>query len=232
MADPRRKNNGVPTRTDQSRKTRILAGAAVGLILALWWGLRPSHYSRVTNLDSRGSSVIAFCDSMTAGYGASAGEDYPSRLTAMTGVPVVNAGRSGDTTESALARIENDVLAGTPRIVIVGLGGNDFLGGMAMQSTEANLRTIVRRIQGAGAMVVLLGFRFPSLTANYEEMYERVASEEGCLLVDRTLKGILTDPALRSDQIHPNAGGYDLMAQRMTKPLRELISQADAKRAL
>ena len=82
------------------------------LILALWWGCGPSPYSRVTNLESRGSSVIAFGDSLTAGYGASAGEDYPSRLTAMSGVPVVNAGRSGDTTESALARIENDVLTG------------------------------------------------------------------------------------------------------------------------
>ena len=63
-------------------------------------------------------------------------------------------------------------------MVIVGLGGNDFLGGMPMQSTEANLRTIVRRIQGTGAMVVLLGFRFPSLTANYEEMYQRVATRK------------------------------------------------------
>jgi lysophospholipase L1-like esterase len=207
-----------------------VAGAAAVLILAVWV-LWPSPYSRVKNLESRGSSVIAFGDSLTAGYGASAGEDYPSRLSAMSGVPVVNAGKSGDTTESALARIENDVLTGNPRIVIVGLGGNDFLNGMAIQSTEANLRTIVRKIQGTGAMAILLGFRFPGLTANYEDMYERVASEEGCLLVDGTLKGILTDPALRSDQIHPNARGYDLMAQRMTAPLLELLRTADAKRA-
>jgi hypothetical protein len=134
-------------RNERSRTIPIVAGAAVLLILAVW-ALRPSPYSRVTNLESRGSLVIAFGDSLTAGYGASAGEDYPSRLAAMTGVPVVNAGRSGDTTESALGRIENDVLSGNPRIVIVGLGGNDFLNGMAIQSTEANLRTIVRKIQG------------------------------------------------------------------------------------
>ncbi len=230
MAEPRRNHNRAPAGANRSRTIPIVIGAAALLILAVW-ALRPSPYSRVTNLESRGSSVIAFGDSLTSGYGASAGEDYPSRLSAMSGVPVVNAGRSGDTTESALARVENDVLSGNPRIVIVGLGGNDFLSGMAMQSTEANLRTIVRKIQGTGAMVILLAFRFPSLNANYEDMYERVASEEGCLLVARTLKGILTDPALRSDQIHPNARGYDLMAQRMTKPLRELLSKADAKRA-
>jgi lysophospholipase L1-like esterase len=133
--------------------------------------------------------------------------------------------------ESALRRIEDDVLSANPRIVIVGLGGNDFLGGMAMKSTEENLRTIVRKIQGVGAMVVLLGFQFPSFTVSYDDMYQRVAREEGCLLVTKTLNGILTDPALRSDQIHPNARGYDLMAQRMSEPLRELLRKADAKRA-
>ena len=229
MAEPRRNLNRVPAGTNRSRTIPIVAGAATLVILAVWL-LRPSPYSRVKNLESNGSSVIAFGDSLTSGYGASPGEDYPSRLSALSGVQVANAGRSGDTTESALGRIENDVLSGNPRIVIVGLGGNDFLNGMAIQSTEANLRTIVRKIQGTGAMVVLLGFRFPSLTASYEDMYERVASEEGCLLVARTLKGILTDPALRSDQIHPNARGYDLMAQRMTKPLRELLRKADESR--
>src|SRR5687768_6811544 len=150
MAEPRRNHNRVPAGANRSRIIPIVIGAAALLILAVW-ALRTSPYSRVTNLDSRGSSVIAFGDSLTSGYGASAGEDYPSRLSAMSGVPIVNAGRSGDTTESALARIEDDVLSGNPRIVIVGLGGNDFLSGMAVQSTEENLRTIVRRIQGTGA---------------------------------------------------------------------------------
>ncbi len=229
MAEARRNYNKVPAPAKRSRTIPLMAGAAVLVFLGFWL-LRPSPYSRVRNLESNGASVIAFGDSLTSGYGASPGQDYPSRLSALSGVQVVNAGRSGDTTESALGRIENDVLSGNPRIVIVGLGGNDFLGGMGIQSTEANLRKIVRQIQGTGAMVVLLGFRFPSLTANYEEMYERVAGEEGCLLVDRTLKGILTDPALRSDQIHPNARGYDLMAQRMTEPLKELVKRANAER--
>ena len=160
MTQPRRNHNRAP----------IVIGAAALLMLAVW-ALRPSPYSRVKNLDSRGSSVIAFGDSLTSGYGASAGEDYPSRLSAMSGVTVVNAGRSGDTTESALARIDTDVLARDPRIVIVGLGGNDFLRSVPLATTEANLRTNVRKIQGGGAMVVLLGFRFPSLNADYGAMY-------------------------------------------------------------
>ncbi|HYC91851.1 MAG TPA: arylesterase [Thermoanaerobaculia bacterium] len=187
-----------------------------------------SPYGRVKNLDSRGSAVIAFGDSLTAGYGAGEGEDWPSRVAASTSLAIVNAGVNGDTTDSALARLDDDVLARDPRIVIVGLGGNDFLRGAPLSSTETNLRGIVRKIHGRGAMVVLLGFRFPTLNADYEAMYERVAEEEGCLLVKGTLKGILTDPKLKSDQIHPNAAGYALMAERIAGPLQKLVARADA----
>jgi len=174
--------------------------------------------------------VIAFGDSLTAGFGAPAGEDYPSSLSKLIGVSVVNAGVSGDTTDAALARIETDVLSKEPRIVIVGLGGNDFLRGVPRSSTETNLRAIVRKVQGSGAMVVLLGFTFPRLGANYEEMYERVADEEGCLLIPGILKGILTDSSLKSDEIHPNVRGYQLMAERVSAPCKKLIRKADAAR--
>lgn len=203
---------------------------AAGLLLIVLWALWPSPFSRVTNLGSRGSNVIAFGDSLTAGYGASAGEDYPSRLSTLMGAPVMNAGVSGDTTESALARLEPDVLSRDPRIVIIGLGGNDFLRSVAISATEANLHTIIRKIHGAGAMVVLLGFRFPTLSANYEKMYERVAREERCLLIPDLLDGILSDPALKSDEIHPNARGYQLMAERVSGPCKKLIRKADASR--
>src|SRR5215467_434310 len=117
-----------------------IAAGAVVLILVVWL-LWPSPYSRVANLHSAGTNLIAFGDSLTAGYGAGAGEDWPSRVSALIGQPVINAGASGDTTESALARIDADVLSRSPRIVIVGLGGNDFLRQIPITTTEANLRT-------------------------------------------------------------------------------------------
>src|SRR5437016_3717656 len=146
-----------------SKRIRAIGIAVLALVAA--WLLWPSRYARVANLDSRGTNVIAFGDSLTAGYGAQPGEDYPSKLSSMIGTTVINAGVSGDTTESALARIESDVLAHNPRIVIVGLGGNDFLQGVPIATTEGNLRATVRAIHGGGAMVVLLGFRFPSIPA-------------------------------------------------------------------
>jgi acyl-CoA thioesterase I len=204
----------------------ILAVAVLLLLIIAW----PSPYAKVRNLDSRGVNVFAFGDSLTAGYGAQPGEDYPSRLSTLIGVPVLNAGVSGDTTQSALARLDDAILTRDPRIAIVGLGGNDFLGGVPIATTEANLREIVRKIEGAGAMVILLGFRFPSLNADYEAMYEKVAKEEGCLLVPRILSGILNDSSLKSDAIHPNAKGYAVMAERIAGPCRKLIARADKAR--
>src|SRR5512142_926678 len=122
----------------RSKQLPIAIGAAV-LLAIIAWLLWPSRYSKVRNLDSRGTAIIAFGDSLTAGFGASAGEDYPSKLSAIIGAPVVNAGVNGDTTEAALARIDAEVLARDPRIVIVGLGGNDFLRGVPIATTEANL---------------------------------------------------------------------------------------------
>lgn len=185
-----------------------------------------SRYDDVRNLDSRGTAIIAFGDSLTAGYGAAAGEDYPTRLSQLSTAGIINAGVSGDTTESALQRLEADVLTQNPRIVIVGLGGNDFLRGVPIAATEANLRSIVRQIQDAGAMVVLLGFRFPTLRGGYEGMYERVAEESGAFLIPDLLDGILSNPNLKSDSIHPNGRGYALMAERVDDPLRKLIEKA------
>jgi len=207
-----------------------IAAAAGVLLLLIIWALWPSPYSKVANLGSRGANIIAFGDSLTAGYGAGAGEDYPSRLSSLIGTQVLNAGVSGDTTEMALERIDRDVLSRDPRIVIVGLGGNDYLRGADIAATERNLRTIIRKIQAAGAMVVLLGFAFPSLNLDYHKMYERVAKDEGCLFLPHMLRGILTDTALKSDAIHPNARGYQLMAERIAGPCRKLIRKADAAR--
>jgi acyl-CoA thioesterase I len=214
---------------DNRRKIAIVAGAVI-VLLALAVLLKPSPYGKVTNLASSGATVIAFGDSLTAGYGVPEPENYPSRLAALTGLTIENAGVSGDTTATAMARLDRDVLSKDPRVVIVGLGGNDFLRGVPIATTEENLRTIVRQIQGAGAMAVLLGFAFPSLTADYAGMYERVAEEEGCLLVPRVLKGILTKDELKVDAIHPNSKGYEIMTGRVADPLEKLLRKADAAR--
>ncbi len=85
-------------------------------------------------------------------------------------------------------------------------------------------------IQGSGAMVVLLGFRFPSFGTSYEKMYKRVADEEGALLIPDLLDGIMSNPSMKSDEIHPNGRGYQLMAERVAGPYRKLLKKADSAR--
>lgn len=218
-----RSQSPTTTLVDRLGGPQIVAAAGI-LAATLLWLLWPSPLSNVKNLESSGATIIAFGDSLTYGYGASPDESWPSRLSAMTGTEIINAGRNGDTTASALDRLESEVLNRNPRLVIVGLGGNDYLRKVPLDQTEENLREIIRRIQQRGAAVSLLGFRFPSLSAPYGPMYERVAEEEGALLIPDLLDGILSNPSLKSDAIHPNAAGYEIMAERIEDPFRELIA--------
>lgn len=213
-----------PSKPEPARRSRAIVPAVVAVVvIAAGLYFATAGGGDVANRDSRGSAIVAFGDSLTAGYGAAPGEDYPSQLATIIGRDIVNAGRSGDTTAAALGRIDEDVLSQNPRLVIVGLGGNDFLRGEPIVKTEENLRAIVRKIQAAGSMVVLLGFEFPSLSANYAAMYERVAEDEKCLLVDDVMDGILSDAKKKSDEIHPNGVGYRLMAERVADPVAALL---------
>ena len=191
---------------------------------------RSADYSSVRNLDSRGKNVICFGDSLTEGVGAGRGEDYPSVLARQLPHPVINAGRRGNTAAAGLSRLEQDVLGRNPRLVIVLFGGNDFLRRVPLGKTRKNLEEIVRRIQGRGAIVVIVGVRLGLFTDEYGPIYEEIAKKYGALLIPRVLKGILSDPKLKSDSIHPNGAGYQLMAERVLKQVKSLLEEADRRR--
>lgn len=218
---PARKGRGPRSRGSWLRGCLIVSFLALA-----FWSLLPDRPKEIRNLDTPGRSVVCFGDSLTAGVGAGPGEDIASRLASALGRPVVNAGVSGDTTASALARVPADVLVHHPGIVVVCLGGNDFLRGVPVETAGENLAAIVRAIQESGAMVVLGGFAFPSLSGDWPGMYARVAEREGCLLVPDLLAGITGKPGLTSDAVHPNAAGYSVMAGRLEAALRDLMRLA------
>lgn len=186
-----------------------------------------NFYRSVRNLNAQGATVVCLGDSLTEGAGADQNEDYPAALARRLSYPVINAGRSGDTSADALARIEADVLAHNPRLVIVLLGGNDFLQQIPLSQTKTNLEEIVRRIQDQGAMVALVGMRLGLFTDEYGTVYETIAAKHGALLIAEALKGILSDPKLRSDPIHPNGAGYRLLAERVFGAIKPLLAEAD-----
>ena len=178
----------------------------------------------VANLGSGGTNLVILGDSIASGYDVEPEDAFPALLAARLPIPVLNAGAPGDTTRSALRRIDRDVLARDPRIVLVELGGNDFLARRPLAEFEADLSAIVSRIQAGGAMVALAGFEIGFLGEDYGAIYERVAERQRCLLIPDLLDGVLGRHT--SDRIHPDAEGHRLIAARLEPPLQELIAAA------
>ena len=207
--------------SDQPSSILTLGVGLAGLLVIGGCSSRPN----VANLDSQGTAIICFGDSLTQGVGASPGHEYPSLLGGILGREVINAGVGGETTADALRRLDADVLEKNPRLVIVELGGNDFLQQLPVQDTFANLETIVRRIQEHGAMVVLVGVSPGLLADTTRGEYEQVARARRAAFVPNILAGILADPTLKSDGIHPNDSGYEKIAQRIARAIRPLLDQ-------
>jgi acyl-CoA thioesterase-1 len=160
-----------------------------------------------------GENIICFGDSLTSGFGAAPGMDYPSQLSRLIGKPLINAGRPGETTTSALARLDRDVLSRSPRIVLITLGGNDLMRGADRPQAFRNLKTIVTSIQAQGALVIIGGVEAPIWGRGFEEGYRQVSKETGAVLIPDILKGIMGNPKLMHDAIHPNDSGYAVIAQ-------------------
>lgn len=137
--------------------------------------------------------------------------------------PVINAGVPGHTTASALARLEKDVLSRSPRIVFVTLGGNDFKNGVPKGAAVHNLRIIIKSIQEKGALVVVGGIHIPFWGKGFGEAYKKLSNELGAVLIPNIFEGIMGNPKLMSDPIHPNDAGYTIMAQRFYEAVRPYL---------
>jgi len=186
---------------------------ALAVILAVYLGYRQlSPPPPVKNARPAGETIICFGDSLTHGTGASQGMDYPSQLSRRIGRPVINAGIPGDTTDTALARLERDVLDRSPRIVLITLGGNDLKNRQDRDRAFRNLKTIITAIQGRGALVIVGGLDVPIWGRGFQERYRKVCEETGAVLVPDILKGLLGNSDRMSDAIHPNDAGYGIMA--------------------
>ena len=193
----------------------ILAGL---ILLAGYRFLTTTHQDFSRN--SGTERIIAFGDSLTHGTGASSGKDYPSQLSEMISRPVMNAGIPGDTTTNALKRLERDVLAYSPDIVLITLGGNDLKNGIARDTAFENLKRIVNMIHNQGSRVIIGGLNIPFRDRGYGRAYKELADETGAVLIPNILEGIMGNRALMSDPIHPNDAGYKIMAQRFYNVMR------------
>ncbi len=167
-----------------------------------------------------GSTVLALGDSLTFGYGANPDESYPAQLQKLTGWNVVNGGVSGDTSAQALSRLPA-LLARKPKLVIVGIGGNDFLRKIPEEQTRANIAKIIETVQKENIPAVLVGVPHITLGALFghlsdHPLYEDLSEAYGIPLFGGAWAEILGDNNLKSDQIHANGKGYRRFAEKLS----------------
>jgi acyl-CoA thioesterase-1 len=177
--------------------------------------------------------ILALGTSLTQGYGLPPGTEFTVQLQAAlqkSGIDAVvtNAGVSGDTSAGGLARLDWS-LADHPDAVIVELGGNDMLRGIAPSETERNLRAILDRLKAAHVRVLLTGMHAQrNLGADYvkqfDGIYPRLAKDTHVLFYPFILDGVALNPKLnQADGMHPNPAGVKVMVARILPLVKKLV---------
>ena len=198
---------------------RFFAGCFVALCLLFALQACQEKKTAVQTVPA-GSTVLALGDSLTFGTGASPESAYPAMLAELTGWQVVNAGVAGDTSAQALQRQPALLAQHQPRLVIVSIGGNDFLRKLPEEETRANITAICRQALDSGAQVLLVAVPKVSLSAAMGQMtdhplYAEIARELGVPLQREGWGEVLGNETLRSDAVHANAKGYAQFARSL-----------------
>ncbi len=184
-------------------------------------------------------TILAFGDSLTEGFGVATDEAYPAQLERKLQqdgyrVRVINGGISGETSTSALARLDW-MLNAQPDIVIVETGANDALRGVDLALTRENIDEIVQRISDSGAVVIVAGLQIvqnlgDEYTTDFGEIFPFVAEKHASILIPFVLEGVAANPELNQDDfIHPTREGYAVMVDHIYPYVLRAIQMAQAK---
>ena len=210
--------------------------AIVNLCIGLFAVMSASH------AQNRTIQIVAFGDSLMAGYRLAPDQAFPVRLAAKLkarghDVAVANAGVSGDTTAAGRARLDWSV-PDTTDAVILELGANDALRGLPPDQARANLEAMIIALKAKGAEVLLAGMQAPrtygpEYTEAFDRIFPELAAKHDLLLYPFFLDGMALDAGLNLDDgIHPNARGVDVIVDGILPKVEELIARVKKKRAL
>lgn len=174
------------------------------------------------------ATILVLGDSLSYGTGASPAESYPTLLAANTGWQIINAGVPGDTTAQGLARLPDLMDEHQPQYLFIELGGNDFLQNVDANTTEQNLRAIIELAKANGVPAILIAIpNFEPVKAAFgslsdHPMYQTIAEETQTPLVANIFSDVLDDNALKSDYVHPNAKGYQIVESNLREALQAM----------
>ncbi len=182
---------------------------------------------------ARTINLVGFGDSLMAGYQLPPGDGFPEKLQAALkakglDVSITNAGVSGDTTTGGLSRIDWSVPDGTDGVILE-LGANDALRGIAPEQSEKNLDQMLARLKERGIAVLLVGMMAPpnmggDYAARFNPIYEKLARKYGVSLYPFFLDGVVLDQSLKlEDGMHPNSKGVDVMVQKMEPSITQFV---------
>ena len=179
--------------------------------------------------------ILAFGDSLTAGYGVPHGSGYPEQLQQKLDLlgykyRIVNMGISGDTTSGGRARMQA-ALNVMPSIVILELGANDGLRGMPVTEMQANLEQMITQFKKVRASVILAGMTLPrnygdAYVKTFEDVFRSLAKKYNLPLIPFFLEGVAGNPKYTlQDFLHPNAAGYILVTDIVMKTLQPVLKK-------
>jgi len=197
---------------------------------------KPAEKKAPVQITSDRPKIVAFGDSLTAGFGLAEKESYPFLLQEKLkadgyNYEVINAGVSGETSLGGLERIDWVLEQENVRILVLELGANDLLRGLPVAKMKDNLGQIIKRAKAKNVEVVLCGMLAPpTMGAQYQRefvtAFPDLASEHKIEFLPFVLEGIALDPKLnQGDGIHPNAEGAKILTANVFQALKPLLTK-------
>jgi len=164
---------------------------------------------------STDAKIMAFGDSLTYGTGAPQNQSYPAHLQKFSHHTVINTGIPGEISKRGLQRLPSLLAHYQPELIIICHGANDILRKLNLEQTKKNIQKMIDLANAQGVQVMLIDVPEFSIFLSPHPLYEELAETNQLPLVRDALTDILRDNNLKSDQIHPNALGYQQLANRV-----------------
>ena len=179
--------------------------------------------------NSKAPDIVAFGDSLTCGLGVSRDNAYPAVLSQLAGREIVNLGVSGNTAQQGAMRM-HDIGKSMPCMVLIEFGGNDLLQNRPIEETRKALEEIIDYVHGLNAMAVIVDTGGNYQMSRYTKMMKKLAKKKRALFIPGIMDGIFSDKSLKSDILHPNEKGYEIIANKVYEALKPYLKNQEEKK--